>query len=85
MVIFIMLTLGALCLFQAVPLMDASAPLHPVVPLSSGLPPHELLLRRQTSGRGGLTGPESQTGAETTLFHKGAPYLQLEVNDKALK
>lgn len=36
------------CLFQAVPHLDASPPLHPVVSLSPGLPPHELLLCCET-------------------------------------
>lgn len=59
---------------QAVPHLDASPPLHPVVSLSSGLPPHELLLCCQTGCRGGLSNPEPQRGAETTSHHQGAPY-----------
>ena len=64
--------------FQAVPVLDASAPLHPVVSLSSGVPPHELLLRRQTGCRGRLPDPQPQTGAGNTSSHKGASVTLLE-------
>lgn len=55
-------------LVQAVALVDARSPVHSLVSLSSGLPAHELLLRCETQGRGGLPGPQPQTGkrAEST-------------------
>lgn len=50
--------------------MDASPPLYAVVPLSPGLPPHELLLRRQTGCTRGPSDPEPQRG--TVRPHQGA-------------
>lgn len=58
--------------FQAVSHLDASPPLHPVVSLPPGLPPHELLLCCPAGCRGGPPRPQPQTGAETNSFHKSA-------------
>jgi len=64
--------------FQAVSHVDAGPPLHPVVSLPPGVPPHELLLRRQTGGTGRPPGPQPQTGAGTIWSHKGAPEERLQ-------
>ncbi|MEQ2188009.1 hypothetical protein GOODEAATRI_010575 [Goodea atripinnis] len=50
------------CLFQAVPHLDASPPINPVVSLSPGLPAYELLLRCQTVGGGRPPDSQPQTG-----------------------
>lgn len=48
--------------FQAVSSLDASTPVHSVVPLQTGLPSHELLLCCQIVCTGRLSGAQPETG-----------------------
>lgn len=64
-------------LSQAVPLLDACPPLHPVVSLPPGVPPHELLLRCEAVCRGGPAGPQPPTGADPSPPPGGSIIIQM--------